>query len=323
MRHDEHMPFNDDWMLPNSVERASGNVYHYTSRAGLLGRIEGNAFWASEYRSLNDLSEVRHGWDLIESWVDKQSPSDAVNEIRKATEPDERPREVFVLSASFESDDANQWRLYAEDGSEYNIGIDTSIDLAVLKATADEPGRNKSTFASFMDETASVTPWLTVTYDDAKVEEHLDGIAAGIDTEFARIENTNFGGDEDGPSDAYWELRGATFSAIATVAALSKPRGFRGEAEARAIATLPHGRRHYRFRTGAAGVFPFVPLVSRPEDSFRTVVALDANNLPLPVESVMLGPRLREENINSVELLLQSTGYSDSKLVSKSAVPLA
>ncbi len=313
----------DPWMLPPSVERVAGIVHHYTSRAGFLGLIEGSALWSSESQSLNDLSEIRHGWALIEEWLNAQPASDIMKQLREAADPKERPREVFVLSASLDADDVNQWRAYAEDGHGYNVGIDTSAALAVRKATDDDPESNFS-FASFVGDSASVSPWLRVTYDDAIVADHLAAIALSFEAAVQSIEATDYKGNDDAASDDYWELREATFAAVATVAALSKPSGFRGEAEARIITTLPYGQKHYRFRTGSAGVFPYVPLVRRPEDTYRSVVDLSDDPEPLPLKSVLLGPRLRSENIDAVRLLLRAGDYNtDSVVVDKSKVPLA
>jgi hypothetical protein len=315
-------------MLPDSVESASGTVYHYTSKHGLLGMGSENEIWASEANSLNDLSEILHGWGLIEAWLESQPDSLVIRELRELAIAEERPREVFLFSASLESDDANQWRLYADDGHGYAVGFDTSISLAVLggpKPEAEPPTtQTSSTFGAMVREIAEITPWLRVTYDDSKVAEHMTNLADMFAAELAIINNQDYGANEDAASDDYYALRGATFSAMATVAALAKSKGFRGESEARVVITLRYGQVHYRFRSGAAGIVPYVPLVRRPAEEWRHVTRDTDEIGTLPISSIRLGPHIRPENKNAVRLLLRSKGFDHSKITfGTSDVPLA
>ncbi len=64
-------------LLP-TIMPATGSIYHYTSPSGLLGLVENHELWATEATGMNDLGEVRQGWDFIRSWVRGQ-PRDEVH----------------------------------------------------------------------------------------------------------------------------------------------------------------------------------------------------------------------------------------------------
>src|SRR4051812_46887785 len=120
-------------LMPPSITTFRGSAFHYTSSAGLLGSLENKSIRASAASSLNDLGEVRQGWALIRRLLAELPESDAVDLLKRfADEPMRSEHEVFVLSASTRGDDANQWRLYADDGHGYAIELDASVPLAAV-----------------------------------------------------------------------------------------------------------------------------------------------------------------------------------------------
>src|SRR5664279_4177638 len=125
----------DTAFWPAAVRQASGSVFHYTSAQGLLGIVPSGTVWASEASSLNDLAEVRQGWEAISRLLVSREDSEARQLlISLATHPLDAPHEVFVLSASTAGDDANQWRLYADGGRGYALELDGTVQLAAFTA---------------------------------------------------------------------------------------------------------------------------------------------------------------------------------------------
>jgi hypothetical protein len=103
--------------MPSSLPTYGGPVFHYTSSVRLFGSIETGSLWASQASSLNDVAEVRQGWQLIQEILDAQPDSEIVDMLKGfADNPRKAQHEVYLLCASTNGDDANQWRLYADDG---------------------------------------------------------------------------------------------------------------------------------------------------------------------------------------------------------------
>lgn len=315
-------------LLPNLIEEASGEVYHYTSPDGLIGMLKGRAAWASEATSLNDLAEVRYGWKLIGAWIEAQEQSDALDEIRGAAEWfDRRDRDVFVLSASLDGDDANQWRLYGADRRGYAVGLDASTPLTVVAlqdSTPEESGKSKNRFGHVLANAVEVSPWFRVLYEPDRVTAVMTELLHSTEKALEDLAEANFGGDPDGPSEAFQNLQDEVYSAVATVAALAKPFGFRGENEARIVATFILGTKHCDYRGSKDGVVPFVRLVRMPDDiGHLRVIEPSEVTSGLPIKSVTLGPRLREENIRATKGLLSRHGCDIGEVsVTRSALPL-
>lgn len=108
--------------LTAEAKSADGPIYHYTDPAGMLGIITGRVLWATEASGMNDLAEIRQGWEFIRKWLATQSQDDDVlSDMRDVARagPEEMwygtapsVDNVFVLCATQAGDDANQWRLY-------------------------------------------------------------------------------------------------------------------------------------------------------------------------------------------------------------------
>jgi hypothetical protein len=106
-------------------------LYHYTNAAGLKGIFETQQIWFSDYRHLNDPSEMRHGMDTAQSaFSDAQSGADGrVGLFLKCAadlfswENVEATLQFFVASFSRARDDLGQWRAYADNGQGFAIGF--------------------------------------------------------------------------------------------------------------------------------------------------------------------------------------------------------
>jgi Protein of unknown function (DUF2971) len=112
----------------NSIETP---LYHYTDGRGLKGIIEGEAMWFTDYRHMNDPSELTHGIEAVRDVIRAIEPGvDGRVGLWLATLADmfsqqnfSNALEFFIGSFSRERDDLGQWRSYADNGRGYALGL--------------------------------------------------------------------------------------------------------------------------------------------------------------------------------------------------------
>ena len=115
-------------------------IYHYTSPEGLLGITKGNCLWATDINYLNDSSELRYIYILVNHIVqmnlNKWNP-DFCSKILNLCDPwieryDLSNRLLFsyktdsyVISFSLDQDNLNMWKCYTKTRNSmgYNIGF--------------------------------------------------------------------------------------------------------------------------------------------------------------------------------------------------------
>lgn len=314
--------------LPDLIEDATGEVFHYTSPDGLIGMVQHGALWASEATTLSDLTEVRYGWDLVADWVEGQKQSDAVAEIRRAADSfGRRDRDVFVVSASMDGDDANQWRRYGADCRGYVVGLDASARLTVIAVNHEQGApRSMQSGLPMGDPVGSVevSSWLRVFYEPDLVAAALDQLLKSTEEALAAAAGADYQGASDEAVFGWHDHQSGIRSAVATIATLAKPAGLFGESEVRIVVDMSAGARHYCYRGSRDGVVPYVKLVGLPDGSASMRVVEPSEVVAgLPVQSVTLGPRLRDENIGATQNLLRRHGYDTEKIAVRcSDVPL-
>jgi len=313
-------------LMPASITTFTGSVFHYTSSAGLLGSLESRTILASAASSLNDLGEVRQGWEMIKNVLAALSGSDSAKMLRRfADDPVKSEHEVFVLSASTDGDDANQWRLYADGGRGYAIELDGVIPLAAVSGVPDAlPAAAQPKFGSFAKNIAAVSPWQKVLYRKSDVETALKELLVAVDNEVRQIEATaNM--PEDAIDAAYDSVQDWAYEALSTIAHLIKSPGFSGENEVRVVATFGWGEEHIRYRSSANGIVGYATLAEAPGGATLTVLRPSAAGLPivtsLPVKSIRLGPLLRPEHENTMTAFLRAKDLRHVGILT-STVPL-
>ena len=106
-------------------------LYHYTDGRGLKGIIESGQIWFTDYRHLNDPSELVHGIDMAHD-VARMLATGADGRVQMFLEMFidlfkhanfERTLEFFIASFSRVRDDLGQWRAYADNGRGFAIGF--------------------------------------------------------------------------------------------------------------------------------------------------------------------------------------------------------
>lgn len=108
------------------TESVSDILYHYTTVDGLIGIISKQAFWLSDYRSLNDRSEIEYAIELVKEVagnLDEQNAS-LLREIDYIGVLESGVNDP-VLIGSFSASNENPvlWRLYSR-GYGFVLGIE-------------------------------------------------------------------------------------------------------------------------------------------------------------------------------------------------------
>ncbi len=308
--------------VPPKVPRQT--VFHYTSATGLLGILTSAELWASEASALNDMDEISKGWKLAQKWLGSLPDDDDVRwaaqtalQVTDLFRDFTAPESAFVLCASEEGDDANQWRLYGDGGAGYAVEIDSSASLAVRtdkEARAHDP--NVRIFdRPYHDDQCSVSPWTKVVYRKALARNYLDNARGWADARLQVARRARRFDDVDDPSPsqeaeswAYTDIEGA----IASVAHTLKARGFEGENEARVVVTFLSGDLHAMYRTTPAGVTRYVRLGAAPDERRILYNGEWDKKALLPIKSVRLGPALDgRHGREAVRSLLRRCGYED------------
>ncbi|MFM1908249.1 MAG: hypothetical protein RLZZ591_1926 [Pseudomonadota bacterium] len=106
-------------------------LFHYTSSAGMRGILESSRLWATNYRFLNDATEVAYGNALFESIVQGRlasSSNDVVSEFLGRTlhtaNAFDGMFDCYIACFCEREDLLNQWRVYAGAGGGYALGFE-------------------------------------------------------------------------------------------------------------------------------------------------------------------------------------------------------
>lgn len=264
-----------------------GTAFHYTSAAGFEAILRTKTLLASEATRLNDLSEVTRGWQIIESWLNELDQEDDMVQVIRHFAPETRraATTVFILSATEVSDDAHQWRSYADEGTGYAVGLDCSRELS----PAADPLPESS--VSFQIDSTEVHGWHRLMYEEQEVRAALDDVLQAA---------RPFWQDMKGSTSLEPEMADAifgkgVFSCLSEIAHLHKHPGFSSEREVRLVVSDPADD-HVRYRVGQQGLLGYVTLATATEpDRTRRPVRPGTVGLPpqrqLPITTVAIGPR--------------------------------
>lgn len=138
-------------------------VYHYTNAAGLKGILESGTIWLSDIFSLNDPSELGHGFSQAVAILNAMAASGPPESKLFAEQFEafltqggiQAAAHFFAGSFSANGDDLGQWRAYADNGRGYALEFNTQ---------ALEDGYTKKDGLSLPNNST-----FPVTYDDARL----------------------------------------------------------------------------------------------------------------------------------------------------------
>ena len=113
-------------------EKQPDLLFHYTSASGMRGILDSSRLWATNYRFLNDSSEVGYGVLLFESLVKERlarAENDVLTEFLSRTLQTANGFDGMFdcyIGCFCERDNLlNQWRTYAGSGGGYALGFST------------------------------------------------------------------------------------------------------------------------------------------------------------------------------------------------------
>jgi hypothetical protein len=111
-------------------------LYHYTDANGLKSIIENDEIWFTDYRYLNDPSELRHGISLAHETINatlvkaKAANADFLCKMMiDLFTPENFSGHLQFLIACFsrDRDELGQWRAYADNGRGFAIGLSKTM----------------------------------------------------------------------------------------------------------------------------------------------------------------------------------------------------
>lgn len=281
-------------------------LYHYTNSSGLLGMLESSKMWATNFRYLNDSSEISYGSQLLNEILDdlikKEKDSVIISFIERCKATHNAYNSVLdcYIACMCEDDDLlSQWREYASKGGGFALGFDTQL---LKLRMPNYPERGIKDF-----------DLVKVIYDvqlQKNIIERIINEALSV-VRHAQKNNPDMVQDSFIPA-------GCQFVRLNLAQYLScfKHPCFSVEKEWRLIFwTQYHEGENVKIRDGTYGLTPYVELDIRAE------VGPSINKLPL----VMIKPGPTSDPANSeyaLKLLLRSKGYSFHLDTSGSKLPV-
>ena len=216
-------------LMPRSLRQARGTVFHYTSAQGLLGIVRVRMHVG--LRS-NEPERSRRGGARLGPGADvARLQNDAIVSSKAAGDDDKTHRfakthEVFVLSASTAADDVNQWRLYAQGGNGYAIGLRARTGLAAVSSAYPPSPAAGRVRGMYFGESVAVTPWYHVFYDSKRPLVVLKELVRAYDKALKGALRLPTRDDYD---ETIAELEGMAYEALATIAVSSRRQASRAK----------------------------------------------------------------------------------------------
>lgn len=217
-------------------------IYHYTNDVGLKGILESGQLWLSDIFSLNDPTELSHGFSYAVNQLNAKAdtgPQESLLFAKRFAAFHEGGMQgsahYFVCSLSSDGDDLGQWRAYADNGRGYAIGFDARALEGLFTRRNGVPIPNNSTFP--------------VTYDDAVLADLHHQM---IDSMFDLISLPQGKDMDDASINAYMRELSVYLSVYVLYAALFfKHEAYRNESEYRFLEfhradIPPEVKRRYR-----------------------------------------------------------------------------
>jgi hypothetical protein len=259
-------------------------VYHYTDAAGLIGMLQSNKIWATDYRFLNDKSEVGHTRKAVRSIVSTALGSCKDETCAKfyreilAYQEVESTADSYVFSLSEEGDDLGQWRGYAKEGYGFTVGF---CGNSIYEPTEEEADYS----------------FLKIEYNQAEQIAVMKRAMKDFESKLKYIEK-----DKDIDIDDAADKAANWFDWLVEIRAVGNKHGsFRLEREWRIVGAVPVDDAHGEVRIRASG-----PRLVR-------YIELSLGKKPakkLPVRRIGIGPGFQgTEEVHAVKALCRENGY--------------
>lgn len=267
-------------------------LFHYTSASGMRGILDTSRLWATNYRFLNDASEVGYGVRLFEELVQERLArieNDVLAEFLSRTLQTangfDGMFDCYIACFCKRDDLLTQWRTYAGSGGGYALGFSTKeigrrwgqLERAqdfVLRQVVYEVDRQTALLSEVIDKTTEI---LTAGTSGASVADANNVIARCC--QFVRAE-------------------------VADYLISFKHPAFAVEEEWRLCHVVSPGEDdHVLFRDGQYGLTPYACLDISP--------MAGVNHNKLPLARITHGPVPNPDNVRfALNKLLRAKNYA-------------
>jgi hypothetical protein len=288
------------------ANKIDATLYHYTSVAGFKGILESESIWFTDFRHMNDPSEISHGIELCRDVIRLMKPGkdgrlqlflDCLADFMRL-DNFSRSLEYFIGSFSRASDDLGQWRAYADNGRGVAIGF--APHLFEIENTTDMKA----------NEAAFVSP---VTYDmAAAAAQHERAIekAEQIFLDTANAHRELLADKSVGIPFMQDFARTIIASPLIWNCLTSKHPAYVHEQEVRLITMGMHDKLGPFIRTRIRGA-DIVPYISHP-----TPVRKEQS-----IGHILVGPAANPDAERTVRTMLESVGIEHDIPISRSLIP--
>lgn len=257
-------------------------LYHYTDLNGLLGILDVNGFWATNYGFLNDKEEILHGKklcvDIIGILKEEHEHSGGqkfLDELLNLIFSNDQ--DVFIVSFCSKPDLLSQWRGYSRGSAGVSLGFKF----------------NELVKYSTIRDNEYFIPRSVIYNPDIQSAILYDCIKAGLEYVL------------DYPEHEYFIVREIN-NTVKYFISLFKDSSFKEESEWRFVVTNymeSCGKKHQvKFRTRNNFILPYIEMKLK---------YLQAEELPLPVRKIIVGPPANDTTIKSIEYMLQNKDLND------------
>jgi len=125
---------NSPFVKSLTSQKPPDRIYHYTNDVGLKGVLESGKLWLTEISSLNDPSELNHGFGVAVEELNKAVANEPAESQKFAHDLEliavkntiHRSADFFICSFSLCGDDLGKWRAYADNGRGFALGFDAA-----------------------------------------------------------------------------------------------------------------------------------------------------------------------------------------------------
>ena len=278
-------------------------VYHYTDIGGLLGIVDSGVLWATDYRYLNDSSELRYIFDqsrqVVEDYL-QGGQYDLIGQTFLEYALTGRPPyddTAYYLCCFSEVDNSlSQWRAY---GHQQGFSLSFPGDITSHTGALDVP--------RLQGQTPGIT-LLKVNYDSQVHTEYVSALIKELlvlcTAEHIRLYST--------PQDAISHIAPFYWAQLERASYRFKHPDFADEREWRLVSwvdlKIADSRRlHPEFFRAGASLIPYT--------TFHVFSGSHGHSRPsqLPLLAVRSGPTmLPNETTNALDRLLTARGYENS-----------
>lgn len=289
------------------------NLYHYTGLQGVSGILQSNSLWATNYRNLNDASELIYGADLLVDELEKFSAGTSgdnsifLNKIAGMyREHGDKMRdfmETYIISLSESGDMLSQWRAYADQAQGYCI----------------EFKFNDSGLFTIIGNNA---PWaleiLPVIYDPTTqrglVREGITKVITYLDSTPWTIKKI-----VNSPETEQASILGLIMHVFQPFIISFKHPGFSEEKEWRAITSCARNLTENckKKKQSGGGIGYYLDCIFIQGDKERLW-----QRRFLPISNISLGPLAKGDAKQNLLKIIQTHGYESLIKISKSTIPL-